>query len=142
MCLSSVVLGECAAPSGNAMLDVINENSDDRLLSNRFPEQFGYGWSWPPYSPDPNPCSYFLWGFLKDTVNKKTPHTIEELQQEISAAVISVSEEILTAVMRNFRRRLQMVLDADGAHIENVLHDCQSPKSTELNRHQIVMFAT
>jgi hypothetical protein len=52
-------------------------------------------------------------------VYKNSPHTIE-LQQEISAAVISVSEEILAAVERNFRRRLQMVLDADDAHIKNV----------------------
>jgi hypothetical protein len=34
--------------------------------------------------------------------------------------VISVSEERLAAVVRNFRRRLQKVLDADGAHIEKV----------------------
>jgi hypothetical protein len=61
-----------------------------------------------------------LWDFLKDTVYKNNPHTIEELQQEISAAVISVSEEILAAVVQNFRRRLQMVFGADGAHIEDV----------------------
>jgi hypothetical protein len=51
---------------------------------------------------------------------QNNPHTIEELRQEISAAVISVSEETLATVVRNFRRRLRMVLDADGAHIENV----------------------
>jgi hypothetical protein len=51
---------------------------------------------------------------------QNSPHTIEKLQQEISAAVISVSEETLGVFVRNFRRRLQMVLDADGAHIENV----------------------
>jgi hypothetical protein len=53
-------------------------------------------------------------------VYKNNPHTIEVLQQEISAAVISVSEETLAAVVQNYRRRLQMVLDADSAHIENV----------------------
>jgi tRNA A58 N-methylase Trm61 len=61
-----------------------------------------------------------LWGFLKDTVYKNNPHTIEEIKEESSAAVISVSEETLAAVVRNFRRRLQMVLDADCAYIENV----------------------
>jgi adenine deaminase len=66
------------------------------------------------------------------TVYKNNPHTIEVLQQEISAAVISVSEETLAAVLQNYRRRLQMVLDADGAHIENFVRDCQSPKTTEL----------
>jgi hypothetical protein len=33
------------------------------------------------------PCDYILWGFLKDTIYKNNPHTIEELQQEFSAAV-------------------------------------------------------
>jgi hypothetical protein len=62
-------------------------------------------------------------------VYKNNPHTIEEEQQEISAAVISVSEETScrrakfptsAADVQNFRRRLQMALDADGSHIENV----------------------
>jgi hypothetical protein len=49
--------------TANAVLDVLNENFDDRVLSNHFPEWFGYGRSWPPYSPDLNPCDYFLWAF-------------------------------------------------------------------------------
>jgi hypothetical protein len=59
-------------------------------------------------------------GFLKYTVYTNNLHTIKELQQEISASVISVSEETLGAVVRNFRCQLKIVLDADGAHIENV----------------------
>jgi DNA-binding XRE family transcriptional regulator len=43
------------------------------------------------------------------------------LQQETSAAVISVSEQTLVAFVQNSRRRLQMVLDADVPHIENVV---------------------
>jgi hypothetical protein len=66
------------------------------------------------------------------SVYKNNPRTIEELQQEISAAVISVSEETLAAVVRDFRRRLWIVLDADGANIEKFLRDCQFPKTTEL----------
>jgi hypothetical protein len=37
-----------------------------------------------------------------DAVYKDNPHTIEELQEEISAAVISVSEETLASIVRNF----------------------------------------
>jgi hypothetical protein len=69
-------------------------------------------------------------------VYKNNPHTIE-LQQEISAAVISISEETLAAVVQNFRHQLQMVLHTDSAHIEMFLCDCQSPKTAELKRHQI-----
>jgi hypothetical protein len=38
----------------------------------------------------------------------------------IAVAVTSLRAEILAVVVRNFRRRLQMVSDADGAHIGNV----------------------
>jgi hypothetical protein len=117
-----VVLEECAAPGANVVLDVLNENFDDRVLSNCFPEWFRYGWSWPPYAPDLNPCDYFLWGFLKDTVYKNNLHTIKELQQEILAAEIIISEETPAANVHNFRHWLQMVLDANGAYIENVFH--------------------
>jgi hypothetical protein len=53
-------------------------------------------------------------------VYKNKLHTVRELQQEISAAVISISEETLAAVLQNFQHRLQMVLDIDGVHTENV----------------------
>jgi hypothetical protein len=63
--------------------------------------------------------------------HKTNLHTIKELQQEILAAVISISEETLAAlisfseetlaaVVRNFQHWLQMVLDTNGAYIENV----------------------
>jgi post-segregation antitoxin (ccd killing protein) len=60
----------------------------------------------------------FLRGLLKIQFTKNVG-TTEELKQEISAAVINVSEETLVALARNFRQ-LQMVMDADGAYTENV----------------------
>jgi hypothetical protein len=59
---------------------------------------------------------------------QKNLHITEELKQEISAAVISVSEETLIALVRNFRRQLQMVLEADDAHTENVYAILTRPK--------------
>jgi hypothetical protein len=49
-----------------------------------------------------------------------TQNKSKEVQQEILAAVISVSEETLAAVMKNFHHQLQMVLDTNGAHTANV----------------------
>jgi hypothetical protein len=34
--------------TANAVLDVLNKHLDDRVLSNRFPEQFRYGLALPP----------------------------------------------------------------------------------------------
>jgi hypothetical protein len=41
------------------------------------------------------------------------------MQKENSAAVISIGKKTLIAVVRNFRRQLQMVFDADGASMES-----------------------
>jgi hypothetical protein len=54
--------------------------------------------------------------FLKGTV-----YTRKELQQAILAALISISEIILAAVIQNFKRSLQMVLDTDYTHNENTV---------------------
>jgi hypothetical protein len=51
---------------------------------------------------------------------RNNPHTIGELKQEMSAAVLSVIEKSPAAVLRNFRRRIQMAMEADDAHIENM----------------------
>jgi hypothetical protein len=59
-----------------------------------------------------NPCDYLIWGFMKDNVYRNNPQTAEELRSEIMAAVSSISEETLVAVMENLSRCLQMVLDA------------------------------
>jgi hypothetical protein len=96
----------------NAVLDVLKKDFDDRLLSSRLPL--------PPYSRDPNPSDYSLWGFLEDSLPKH-PHTIKEMRQEILAAMIGGSEETLATGVRNFRRRLQMIIDADDVRTENVL---------------------
>ena len=85
-----------------------------------FPEYFGYAWSWLPYSPELNPCDFALWGYLRKKVNINNPHTVYEWRHEISSVVISINQEILTGVMDHFQRWVPMVLDVDGAHIENV----------------------
>lgn len=100
--------------TANGMLNVRNENFDNTVLSNHFPEQSGYGW----YPPDLNPCNYFLWGFLKDKIYKNNHHTIKELQQKILPVVNSISKETLAAIGQNFWHWMQMVVDIDGVHVD------------------------
>jgi hypothetical protein len=40
--------------------------------------------------------------------------------QQILATVISISEETVAAVVQNFQHQLQVVLNSDDAHTENV----------------------
>jgi hypothetical protein len=104
----------------NAVFDMLNENSNNRVSSNCFSEKFIYSCSWSPYSPDLNPCDCLLFDFLQDTLYTNNQHTIKKLLQEISVVVTSINEETLVAIVQNFRCQLQLVLDASGAYTENV----------------------
>jgi hypothetical protein len=98
----------------------LNTTFRGRVISNRFPELFNTGWFWPPYSPDVNPCDYFLWGYLKARVYQRNPRTIPELKAAIESEFRAIDRCMLELVVRNFVNRLEKIVVADGAHFENV----------------------
>jgi len=54
---------------------------------------------WPPRSPDLTVCDFFLWGYVKDRVYlPPLPATGDELQERITAAVKSVTPDMLQRV--------------------------------------------
>jgi hypothetical protein len=54
---------------------------------------------WPPPSPDLNPCDFFSWGFVKDTVFVPSlPANLRDLCNRITAAVALVNRDMLTRV--------------------------------------------
>jgi hypothetical protein len=65
-------------------------------------------------------------------VYENNPHITEELQQEISAAVIRGSEETPPATERNSGLRRQTVLGAMRDKLKLFLRGFQSSKTTEL----------
>ncbi|PSN55738.1 hypothetical protein C0J52_04809, partial [Blattella germanica] len=59
----------------NAVLDILHETFENRVMSHRYPQRHQGGFFWPPLSPDLNPSDFFLWGYLKE---KTLPfHTTE-----------------------------------------------------------------
>jgi hypothetical protein len=82
--------------------------------------------------------------FLGDcaAVYKNNPHTIEELQQEISVAVICVSVETLAAVGRISDFDCRWSWTSMARTLKVFLRDCQSLKTTDLrDTPNTVMFA-
>ena len=73
---------------------------------------------WPPRSPDLNPCDFFLWGFLKETVYSPLPKTINELKANIMQDCEKLNSKILKPVFTNIKKRCELVLSADGGQIE------------------------
>jgi hypothetical protein len=105
------------------VLEFLHSKFQHRILSNHFPQQFQYRFSWPPCSPDLNPCDYFLWGYLKDKVFSSAPRTLPELKERIKESCARVTRGMLTRIVENFVLCLQVVREFQGAHIKHVIHN-------------------
>lgn len=76
---------------------------------------------WPPRSPDLSPCDFFLWGYVKGLVFvPPLPANIEELKQRITAALETVTEDMLQRVWHELEYRLDVCRVTGGAHIEHL----------------------
>jgi len=57
----------------NAVFELLDEHFPGRVLGLGYGDKHSGGLDWPPYSPDLNPCDFYLWGFLKDEVYQTKP---------------------------------------------------------------------
>jgi hypothetical protein len=76
---------------------------------------------WPPHSPDLSPLDFFLWGYLKDRVYNPAPTSLEELKTAIRREVRNISLDTCMSVIANFKKRIDVVLQQGGRHLEHVL---------------------
>ena len=44
----------------------------NRVIGLEYPKFVHGGIEWPPYSPDLNPCVFFLWSYIKDHLFRKS----------------------------------------------------------------------
>ena len=101
----------------NIVLDFIREKFDDRLISRNCAV------FWPAYSPNLNPCDFFLWGYLKSKVySNPKPDTIIELKSNIRREIRRINTDILAKVSDNFVARLKKVISCKGAWIEHTIY--------------------
>ncbi|KAJ8982674.1 hypothetical protein NQ317_017664 [Molorchus minor] len=77
--------------------------------------------SWPPRSPDLNPCHFFIWGDLKQKVYSVSIENEEQLWNRIQNAVQELqNEETLRWVHFNFLRRIDFCINENGGgHFEH-----------------------
>lgn len=80
------------------------------------------GIEWPPYSPDLNPCDYFLWGYLKDRIYRTAPTTLDDLKIAITQEVTAIGADALKYVIRNFQKRVYELVVSNGKHFENLIN--------------------
>lgn len=106
----------------NDVFKLLNEHFDGRVLGLGYPNKFAGGLDWAPYSPDLNPCDFFLWGYLKDKVYRNKPGNLTELKAAITLEINNIGQEMIQNVIRGFESRLHAVVEREGAHIEQYLH--------------------
>ena len=72
-------------------------------------------------SPDLSPCDFFLWGYVKGLVFVlPLPANFEEMKERITAALETVTEDMLQRVWHELEYRLNVCRVTGGAHIEHL----------------------
>ncbi|EZA62136.1 hypothetical protein X777_03743 [Ooceraea biroi] len=61
------------------VFETIHKVYGNRVIGLGYPKFAQGGLEWPPYSPDLNPCDFFLWGYIKDHCYAGNPETVSDL---------------------------------------------------------------
>ena len=93
-------------------------NDVQKWLKEKFGKRFIDKTKWPPRSPGLNPCDYFLWDYLKDRVYNPLPKTLNDLKANLERKIKNISSNMLNSVFLEFEKRCNLVLTAEGGHIE------------------------
>ena len=80
---------------------------------------FGKNWIQnPPNSPDLDYPIEILWGILKERIKKRLPKNLEELIQYTFEEWYSFPQSLVENLCNNYIKRIQMVLQNNGAILE------------------------
>ena len=63
------------------------------------------GDTWAPYSPDCNPCDYFLWGYMKEKVYHPLPANMTALKRKIKVVFGKIPELMVQKSIMNMKKR-------------------------------------
>lgn len=74
--------------------------------------------AWPPRSPDLTPLDFFLWGYIKNIVYAEKIRDLDHLRERISAAILTVTPEMIARTWQEIDYRLDICRATNGAHIE------------------------
>ena len=96
-------------------------NKVQKYLKSKFKDKFIDKNRWPPRSPDLNPCDFYLWGYLKARVYNPLPNTIDDLKFNIEREIKKINKDVLKNVFLNFVKRCDLVIEAKGSHIDNLI---------------------
>jgi hypothetical protein len=100
------------AHTAKVTLDFLEDAFSGRVISKGL---------WPPRSPDLNPCDFYLWGTLKDSINFRNCDTIEDVKQAVADAVRNITPDTLNKVFENLNKRINLCMEHGGDLFEKYL---------------------
>ncbi|KAI6661154.1 hypothetical protein LOD99_10176 [Oopsacas minuta] len=117
--LNAITFHQDVAPPhyANLVRDWLQEKFCDRMIGHGF-DNFSS-----PYSPNLNPCDFYLWGYLKSVVYRDpVPKTLEDFKKVIRREIRKINGETLAKVYDNELVSLHRVLGRKGSWIEHLIN--------------------
>ncbi|GBM02422.1 hypothetical protein AVEN_60056-1, partial [Araneus ventricosus] len=112
-------------PNGDAVFHQDSAPSHASRITQKFltdqKVQFLRPQQWMSSGPDAAPCDYFLWGHLKNKLNKRRVSTLRGLQKPIREEVKKIPQEIILRALKSWPKRCRQIYYAGnllGRHIE------------------------
>jgi hypothetical protein len=114
---SKIMFQQDGAPAhyANPVKKWLNERLPGRWIGRRGSIE------WAARSPDMTPLDFFLWGYLKQKVYKKQHKDLNELCASITKEIREIKPEVLKRVFSNISKRMELIIENNGAHIEQFL---------------------
>ncbi|KAK9688465.1 hypothetical protein QE152_g35295 [Popillia japonica] len=92
--------------------NILEEHFGNTIIGLDAQQFTGGGITWPPYSPDLNPCDFYLWGSLKDTVYRDSIDTLDNLEMAIRQRIEAIPHTTLQAVLDNLEMAIRQRIEA------------------------------
>lgn len=73
---------------------------------------------WPSNSPDLNPLDFAIWGIMEQKACAIKHKTVDSLKRALEKAWEEITPEMIAAILKNFRKRLDACIAAKGSHFE------------------------
>ena len=88
-------------------------------LKQTFGDRFIDMATWPPRSPDLNPCDFSLWGYLKSKVYNPKPTNLLQLRENIQREIKNFSKIDRIPIFSNLEKRMDLVKQVNGRYFEH-----------------------
>jgi len=111
---------QCLCSNATVHTAVISIAALRRLFPQRVISCFG-DVPWPPRSPDLTAPDFFLWGYLKKSV-QYFPYRLTCTQRKYREEITKLSEETLQTLMRTFVTRVHLCIEEGGGHLKHFVY--------------------